>query len=202
MVYYYETSCGHTVYVGRDKFENEDLLKYGLVSDLWFHVDNLSSAHVYLRLEPGETIDEVSEHELMECAVLTKANSIKGCKLDSVTVVYTSWDNLLKNSSMDDGQVGFKSAKKVRKVLGVKKDNVLVNRYKKMRTEENGVKHLIENKKQYERAVSNLAKQKKKQPVPEPVKTPSDYYAELYDSELAAQQSNHARMYDPEEDFW
>ena len=37
-------------YVGRDKYENEYLIKYGLPSDSWFHVNDLSSAHVYLRI--------------------------------------------------------------------------------------------------------------------------------------------------------
>lgn len=65
---------GHTIYMGKDKFENEDLIRYGFLEDIWcgakmarrararavahahpadmcrFHVDDLSSAHVYLRL--------------------------------------------------------------------------------------------------------------------------------------------------------
>ncbi|RLN66767.1 hypothetical protein BBJ29_000055 [Phytophthora kernoviae] len=36
--------------MGKDKFENEDLIRYGFLEDIWFHVDDLSSAHVYLRL--------------------------------------------------------------------------------------------------------------------------------------------------------
>ena len=78
------------IYVGRDKFENEELIKYGWPEDIWyslsfllfsffffffffsfpfffflflyltfnfrFHVDDLSSAHVYVRLQPGQTI--------------------------------------------------------------------------------------------------------------------------------------------------
>ena len=41
---------GLTVYMGRDKFENEELIKHMWPEDVWFHVDDLSSAHVYLRL--------------------------------------------------------------------------------------------------------------------------------------------------------
>ena len=52
MVVYYK--CQHSpdwvVYVGKDKFENEKLLKNGFPEDLWFHVDDYSSAHVYLRI--------------------------------------------------------------------------------------------------------------------------------------------------------
>ncbi|KAG9336216.1 hypothetical protein JZ751_002563 [Albula glossodonta] len=40
----------YTIYMGKDKYENEDLIKYGWPEDIWFHVDKLSSAHVYLRM--------------------------------------------------------------------------------------------------------------------------------------------------------
>lgn len=51
MVLFY--TCSHpayTVYMGVDKFENEKLLANGFPEDLWFHVDQHSSAHVYLRI--------------------------------------------------------------------------------------------------------------------------------------------------------
>lgn len=47
---------GHTLYMGKDKHENEDLIRYGFPEDVWFHVDNLSSAHVYLRMNRGEKV--------------------------------------------------------------------------------------------------------------------------------------------------
>ena len=37
---------------GGDKYENEDLIKWGWPEDVWFHVDKHSSAHIYLRLKP------------------------------------------------------------------------------------------------------------------------------------------------------
>lgn len=43
-----------------------------------FHVDNLSSAHVYLRLKPGESWTSIPQTLLEDCAQLTKANSIDG----------------------------------------------------------------------------------------------------------------------------
>jgi predicted ribosome quality control (RQC) complex YloA/Tae2 family protein len=82
MVFYFKTRCGgYTIYMGRDKHENEDLIKYGLDCDVWFHVDDLSSAHVYLRLKPGGTMDDIPEDALLDCAALVKANSIAGCKV-------------------------------------------------------------------------------------------------------------------------
>jgi hypothetical protein len=43
-----------------------------------FHVDNLSSAHVYLRLKAGESWTSIPRELLEDCAQLTKANSIEG----------------------------------------------------------------------------------------------------------------------------
>ena len=40
----------YIVYMGADKYENEGLIEWGQTRDVWFHVDGLSSAHVYLRL--------------------------------------------------------------------------------------------------------------------------------------------------------
>lgn len=51
---------GHMLYMGKDKYENEDLIRYGFPEDVWFHVDNLSSAHVYLRMNRGEKVRSVA----------------------------------------------------------------------------------------------------------------------------------------------
>ena len=121
------------MYMGRDKFENEDLIKYGLPEDVWFHVDKLSSAHVYLRLKPGENLTDVKPAVVMECAQLVKANSIEGCKLKDTDVVYTMWTNLHKTTDMEVGQIGYHDRSKVLK-LKVVKDNGIVNRISKTRT--------------------------------------------------------------------
>ena len=86
MVFFFTTESGYTIYMGKDKYENEDLIKYGLTEDIWFHVDDLSSAHVYLRLKPGDKLDDLPPELLMECGQLVKANSIEGCKMNHVTV--------------------------------------------------------------------------------------------------------------------
>jgi hypothetical protein len=95
---------------------------------VWFHVDKLSSAHVYLRMRDGETWDAIPQELLIDCAQLTKANSIEGSfsskftardakavegnKQDNVTVIYTPWSNLKKDGSMAVGQVSFKDPRK------------------------------------------------------------------------------------------
>uniref|UniRef100_A0A452RK76 Coiled-coil domain-containing protein 25 n=1 Tax=Ursus americanus TaxID=9643 RepID=A0A452RK76_URSAM len=71
-------SSVYTIYMGKDKYESK-----GWPSDLVFilcrfHVDKLSSAHVYLRLHKGEKIEDIPKEVLMDCAHLVKANSIQG----------------------------------------------------------------------------------------------------------------------------
>jgi type IV secretory pathway VirB10-like protein len=123
----------YVIYVGEDKHENEDLIRWGWPEDVWFHVDKMSSAHVYLRLHPGETLDDVPEAVLQDCAQLVKANSIQGCKSNNVDIVYTMWSNLKKTPDMDVGQVGFHKQKEVKTVRVEKKLNEIINRLNRTR---------------------------------------------------------------------
>ena len=80
MVYFYTSdviSPAYTLYMGVDKHENEELIRWGWPEDVWFHVDKLSSAHVYLRLREGDTIDAIPEAVIQDCCQLVKANSIQ-----------------------------------------------------------------------------------------------------------------------------
>jgi hypothetical protein len=152
MVLFFTSTEGYVMYMGADKYENEDLIKYGLPEDLWFHVDDMSSAHVYLRLQKNQRLEDVSAQTIMECAQLVKANSIEGCKMREVKVskyttrnvqcdgassitshyraVYTRWRNLKKTHDMDIGAIGFHDATKV-KNLWVVKDKEIVKKIDK-----------------------------------------------------------------------
>ena len=46
-------------------------------------------------------LEDVSAATIEECAQLVKANSIEGCKLKEVNVIYTRWRNLQKLPSME-----------------------------------------------------------------------------------------------------
>ncbi|OCK90346.1 coiled-coil domain-containing protein [Cenococcum geophilum 1.58] len=136
MVYYFTSntvSPAAFIYVGKDKVENEELIKYGLDED--FHVDNLSSAHIYLRLDEEESWESIPKPLLEDCAQLTKANSIEGNKKDNITVIYTPWSNLKKDGSMATGQVGFKDQRKVKKIHVPQRENPIVNRLNKTKVE-------------------------------------------------------------------
>ncbi len=102
---------------------------------MWFHVDKVSSAHVYLRLGPNQSLDDVDMSVIEDAAQLVKANSIQGNKMNDVDVVYTMWENLQKTESMEVGQVGFHKQKEVRKIRVSKRDNAIVNRLNKTKEE-------------------------------------------------------------------
>lgn len=138
MVFYFKARPevgDYTIFMGLDKYENEELIKYGFPEDIWFHVDKMSSAHVYLRLNKGQTIDDISEGLLEDCVQLVKANSIQGNKMNNIDVVYTPWYNLKKTPSMEVGQVGFHNSKMVRTVKMEKRVNEIVNRLNKTKVE-------------------------------------------------------------------
>ncbi|EIW81558.1 cytoplasmic protein [Coniophora puteana RWD-64-598 SS2] len=124
-----------TIYMGKDKVENEDLIKYAWPQDVWFHVDKLSSAHVYLRMPDGMTWETIPNALLTDCAQLVKANSIEGNKKDNLTIIYTPGDNLKKTGDMATGQVSFHNDKRVKKVHVPKRENPIVNRLNKTKVE-------------------------------------------------------------------
>ncbi|KAE9587038.1 hypothetical protein Lal_00004864 [Lupinus albus] len=138
MVFYFKArpeAGDFIIFMGLDKFENEELIRYGFPEDIWFHVDKMSSAHVYVRLHKDQTIDDISEGLLEDCVQLVKANSIQGNKVNNIDVVYTPWSNLKKTPSMDVGQVGFHNSKMVQTVRVEKRINEIVNRLNRTKVE-------------------------------------------------------------------
>lgn len=138
MVLFY-TSPSHPaykIYMGLDKFENEKLLQNGFPEDVWWHVNDLSSAHVYVRIPldiwremlsrkfesnmgiPAKgdllKLTEADYRSVLpdalidELCTLTKGNSISGSKLAEVDMCWTPFHNLLKDQqTMETGTVGF-----------------------------------------------------------------------------------------------
>jgi predicted ribosome quality control (RQC) complex YloA/Tae2 family protein len=56
------------------------ILNLALPMDVWFHVDNYSSAHVYIRCKEGEDFKTLSNDVVQEMCQLTRENSIEGSK--------------------------------------------------------------------------------------------------------------------------
>merc|ERR1711879_1125663 len=123
------------IYMGVDKHENEPLIRWGWPEDIWFHVDSLSSAHVYLRCPEKMNPEDIPEEVVEECCQLVKNNSIKGSKLSDTVICYTPWENLHKRGDMDIGTMGFHDQSGVRK-RRCTKDKKTIKRIEKTRREE------------------------------------------------------------------
>ncbi|KAK7978309.1 Coiled-coil domain-containing protein 25 [Apiospora saccharicola] len=213
MVYYF-TSAAVTpsayVYVGKDKFENEELIQHGWEEDVWyFHADKLSSAHIYLRLREGETWDAIPEPLVTDLAQLTKANSIEGNKKDNVTIIYTPWSNLKKDGSMAVGQVSFKDPRKVKRILVPERENAIVNRLNKTKVERHpDLRQEKEDRQKELRKRDNSALQARKKEEARIMKERAEKkwqkehaYDEIFSEENMAQSSNQDRGSDWEDDF-
>ena len=119
MVYFFEVTYESTseqypepqsfdLFMGKNQNENELLIKYGHPEDVWFHVDDLSSAHVYLRMKPGMALDDLPQEAILDCSTLVKANSIAGCKVRThitITTIHEMRGTRSSTNSHDDNFV-------------------------------------------------------------------------------------------------
>lgn len=151
----------HLLFVGNDKFENDGLIKYSqrymkeLNSQvLWFHVDDLSSPHAYVRLNEGEKDPPPILVQL--CSQIVKNGSIEGVKRPAVDVIYTSCSNLTKSKGMKVGQVSFLPGAQVITVHGVRKDNNLLRQLEKVKQ----IQDLVQMEKELDDLIHNSKKKK------------------------------------------
>ncbi|OPB42852.1 hypothetical protein A0O28_0084880 [Trichoderma guizhouense] len=196
MVYYFSSSVVEPagfIYVGKDKFENEDLIKYGWEEDV--------CAHIYLRMQPGQTWDNLPEELVMDLAQLTKANSIEGNKKDNITVIYTPWSNLKKDGSMDVGQV--------KRVLVPHRENPIVNRLNKtkvekkpdLKAERDDMLKELRKRDQAAQLIKKKEEQRQAQEWKEKKWQKDHAYDDLFTDENMAASSNQDRSADWEDDF-
>ncbi|EPY39936.1 hypothetical protein AGDE_03992 [Angomonas deanei] len=109
----------------------------------------------------GKGMDDLSQEMIEECCQLTKQNSIEGCKLNDIRVVYTPWSNLHKTNNMEVGQIGFHKENLRRYFTVEKKDTTILKRLEKTKVEKNDVdfKKLRDERDAEERAAGRAAAQ-------------------------------------------
>jgi hypothetical protein len=164
-------------YVGRDKHENEALIAHGWPGDIWFHVDSVSSAHVYFRLNydiaasyhgndqipltGSIPLDCLPENCVEDMKQIVKHNSIEGSKMASAKIVWTPHSNLKKNFDMDVGQVTYHDTKLCR-YGRCHKDRARIKALEKTKSIDHTDIDLYEEKKKNERALIDRRKQHNK----------------------------------------
>jgi hypothetical protein len=183
-----------TCYVGKDKHENEFLIKYGWPGDIWFHVDGLSSAHVYFRIfnteatpVAGIPIDDLPVDSIYDMCQIVKHNSISGCKLASTKIVYTPHNNLKKTFQMDSGTVTFHDNKRCR-YEKCDKDKNRVKELEKTKTERVDVDFYEELKANERRIVERKKKEKEER---------RNEAADAKESDIQQQHVDKFGLYDP-----
>lgn len=84
----------YEIQIGKNKFENDELVRNASPNDIWFHIANAHSCHVIL-ITRNENIKTkaLPKQVLKRCACLCKSNSssnsIKNCE-----IIYTSISNI------------------------------------------------------------------------------------------------------------
>ncbi|CAG7852742.1 Coiled-coil domain-containing protein 25 [Serendipita indica DSM 11827] len=188
-----------TIYMGRDKEENEDLIKYAWPEDVWFHVDKLSSAHVYLRLPPSipswENIPQALDRL---CSVGNKKNNLQ--------IVYTPASNLKKTGDMAVGQVSFHRNEKVKRVHVAARENPIVNRLNKTKVERE-VDHEAEKAERLRQEAASRRQEaaaKRKAELELAKKREEEKKARSYDHAWASAEPSTSKSAaaDEDEDFW
>ena len=80
------TNQVYTLHYGRNAHENWELFDAAEPDDLWFHIDDLPSAHVYLEVSKEDPSDAAIEFAAKLVLTRTpKAGSVKGKK--SITII-------------------------------------------------------------------------------------------------------------------
>jgi hypothetical protein len=193
------------IYLGKDKYENESLIKYGFPIDVWFHVEGYSSAHVYLRLPDGITINNIPSNILEECCQIVRDGSKEGRKQESVKICYTKWENLRKGKNMEIGEIGFKNDKEIHYINNVKKNKELLNKLKKtwiekqIDYEKEKEMYLLEEKNKRKKE-EEIAKKKELEEIKKNKEIQKEKRFEYID-ELGKEITNKDDV-DLEEDFW
>ncbi|KAA8494588.1 Coiled-coil domain-containing protein 25-like [Porphyridium purpureum] len=207
MVFYF-TICdpSYVVYMGKDKYENEELIKHAWPEDVWFHVDKFSSAHVYLRLRDGDfDINTIPSDVLEDLAQLTKQNSIEGSKRNNVQIVYTMASNLKKTGGMEVGQVSFHNQKEVKYTKVETRKSEIINRLSKTKEERHPdllaekMSHMKELNRRERNAAAERARAEKEEQERRKKEAEARNYDLLEDHELMT--SNKGLGNDYEEDF-
>ncbi|KAK9854077.1 Protein of unknown function DUF814 [Penicillium brevicompactum] len=215
MVYYFTSnvvSPSAFIYVGKDKFENEDLIQFGLDNDVWYATcdfqfdlatnlpaqQGLSSFRLATPMPLIVRAPAVSRRQFIERTRLRN-------KKDNITIIYTPWSNLKKDGSMAAGQVTFHNHKLVRKIYVKQRENPIVNRLNKTRVEkypdlraekeEDTRKKARGDRKTRE---EQRAKEKKKQQEYEQLKWQKDH---AYDDMFTDEQLEASNNQDRDEDF-
>jgi predicted ribosome quality control (RQC) complex YloA/Tae2 family protein len=98
----------YVIVIGKDKQNNWDLLETSNPTDIWFHVADSSSSHVFLKTE--EKMKDIPRAVIVRCACLCKSYS-KSKATQKCSIIYTCVINVEKGKHV--GEVLTKNVKTI-----------------------------------------------------------------------------------------
>lgn len=81
-----------TYFVGTNAQDNWDLISASNPNDIWFHLQNVSSCHVVLKMN-DLTLEQLSKQTILHCASKCKASKHANLNMN---VIYTEIKNISK----------------------------------------------------------------------------------------------------------
>ena len=102
----------YKIKVGKNKFENWNIIDEADQNDIWFHVESNPSPHVVLHMiSDNNILKNIPKKIIIECAILCKENS-KYKNNQKVSIIYTQIKNIVKGED-----VGSVITKKLEKII-------------------------------------------------------------------------------------
>ena len=101
----------YDIIVGRNSKENWNLIDFADGKDLWFHVDDKPSCHVFIKIIPNT--DRIPRDVIIRAAQLCKEYS-KYKNDKKVKIIYTTINNIMK--AKDIGSVHILNHKKLENI--------------------------------------------------------------------------------------
>ena len=98
----------YLIQIGKSKEENDELCDASVDADIWFHVENEPSCHVFLKNIDQLKLRDIPRQVIKRCAYLCKINS-KSKTQSKCKIMYTRMENVTK--TLQVGQVVVESYK-------------------------------------------------------------------------------------------
>jgi predicted ribosome quality control (RQC) complex YloA/Tae2 family protein len=89
----------YEILIGKNRQENWELIDNANPADVWFHIADFPSCHVFLINKANARLGEIDRQILKRCACLCKSNtSSKNAK--KIDILYTSVENIHKGKEV------------------------------------------------------------------------------------------------------
>jgi len=91
MVKFDNTFENNLIRIGRDRFENDQIIVESKETDVWFHLKDVPSCHVIIACDIEHILTNTM---IMHCARLVKENTNKQKNIPNIKVIYTEIKNV------------------------------------------------------------------------------------------------------------